>query len=481
MNNRYPLLRLVSAELRHRPGRIAFLLTGYAIGVAVMVVLLAVGEAMLEQSRDQALLGGGDLVVVPAGVSTEMLRTGGVGSLFLGVDQARFLQREVLEGPRGRDDYGILAASPILDGKRFELIAGERVVPVIATGEIPSRAALAGAAPTLLAGSWTDSEADRRWANPTAAELYRSIDRFHVPSGAAARDSTWAEWHYFNVVLDEHRWIYLTFMVTGRMADPDGWEGRILLTSRGPDGTHRSATREFDARDVAFDTASPDLRFGTDSYVRLEGSTYHVVARLPEQQIELELHPTPHRYFPPTDLGGTELISGYVVPALHATASGRVCLEECHSVEQGQAYHDHNWGVWRGVSWEWGTASSAELSLLYGTVRGEGTADQGIFAYLVDERGPLEVFRPREIQTRETRFVEVNGTRVEAPRRLLLEDPRRGVGVEIEITSVHATDLGREPFRFFLQMRGVATVSSGGRELGRLPGFFESYVDAAAP
>ena len=72
------ILRLAIAELRNRPGRALFLLGGYALGVAVMVVLLAVGEAMLEQARDRALVGGGDVVLVPAGVSTEMLKAGGV-------------------------------------------------------------------------------------------------------------------------------------------------------------------------------------------------------------------------------------------------------------------------------------------------------------------------------------------------------------------------------------------------------------------
>ena len=71
------ILRLVLAELRHRPGRALFLLGGYSLGVAVMVVLLAVGEAMLEQAKDRALVGGGDVVLVPAGISPEMLRAGG--------------------------------------------------------------------------------------------------------------------------------------------------------------------------------------------------------------------------------------------------------------------------------------------------------------------------------------------------------------------------------------------------------------------
>ena len=31
--------------------------------------------------------------------------------------------------------------------------------------------------------------------------------------------------------------------------------------------------------------------------------------------------------------------------------------------------------------------------------------------------------------------------------------------------------------RWFVQMRGIATVEENGRVIGRLPGFFETYVD----
>ena len=96
--------------------------------------------------------------------------------------------------------------------------------------------------------------------------MLREIDRFHLPTGEAARDSTWAEWHYFNVILEDDRWIYLTFMVAGALAEPDGWGGRILLTIREPDGTPPLPhARDFPATAVRFDTASPDLRFGEES------------------------------------------------------------------------------------------------------------------------------------------------------------------------------------------------------------------------
>ena len=45
---------------------------------------------------------------------------------------------------------------------------------------------------------------------------------------AAARDSTWAEWHYFNVVLDADRWVYVTLMVAGELDTPGRWGGRVL-------------------------------------------------------------------------------------------------------------------------------------------------------------------------------------------------------------------------------------------------------------
>lgn len=469
------IVRLALAELRNRPARALFLLGGYALGVAVMVVLLAVGEAMLEQARDRELVGGGDVVVVPAGISAEMLKAGGVSSLFLGIDHARFLQRNLLESPRGREAHGIRAASPILDGKQVELYVGGRRMGAIATGEIPSRAAAAGAVPRLLEGRWADSDADRRWAAPGQAELLREIDRFHLPP---VRDSTWAEWHYFNVVLDDGRWVYATLMVAGEVGVPGRWGGRILLTVREPDGTHRSLTRDVPGEQVRFDTASPDLRLGDRAFVRLEGDGYRVAADAGGVRLDLRVTPAPRRYFPPTDLGSEALISGYVTPALFARAEGTVCLPACRPVRGAQAYHDHNWGVWRDVSWEWGSASDGDLSLLYGVVRGAGTGAEGLFAYLVDGRGVRGVYRPGEMRFTEMGTVEAEGGgSIRVPRRFRFEDPRRGLRVEVDVEAVHVTDMDRPERRWFVQMRGVATVTERGREIGRLPGFFETYVE----
>jgi len=470
------ILRLAAAEIRNRPGRAAFLLAGYALGVAVMVVLLAVGEAMLRQARDKQLVGGGDLTVVPAGVSTEMLRSGGTGSLFLGIDHARFIHRNLLESPRAREERGITAASPIVDGAQVEVFARGRRYKAIATGEIPSRAHAAGAGAGLLSGRWMDSDADHRWTSPSQSELLREIDHFHQPRGAAL-DSTWAEWHYFNVVLGDGRWIYLTLSVGGEVGVPGRWGGGVLLTVREPGGAHRSLVDSVRGDRVRFDTLSPDLALGALGSVRERGGGYDVEATAGGARVRLRVVPAARRYFPPTDVGGSTLISGYVAPALYAVADGTVCLPRCEAVRGAQAYHDHNWGVWRDVSWEWGSASDSAVSLLYGTVRGDSAGTDATFAYVVDGDGVRGIYRPGAIDFVERVPQVVPGGSIRVPRRFRFEDRRRGFRVTVDVSAAHATDQHRPRRRWFVQMRGIATVEEDGRVIGRLPGFFETYVD----
>ena len=80
-----------------------------------MIVLLSVGEAMLSQSRDVSLVGGGEVTVLPQGIDIEAMRTGGVSGMFFGIDRARFLTRQLLGGPR---HAGLVrAVSPAIENK----------------------------------------------------------------------------------------------------------------------------------------------------------------------------------------------------------------------------------------------------------------------------------------------------------------------------------------------------------------------------
>src|SRR5919202_3262746 len=91
---------LALRNLTHRPWRAALLLFGYGIGVGVMIVLLSIGEALITQARDEKLVGGGDVTVLPEGLDVEVMKTGGLGGLFFSIDNARFVYLQLLASPR---------------------------------------------------------------------------------------------------------------------------------------------------------------------------------------------------------------------------------------------------------------------------------------------------------------------------------------------------------------------------------------------
>jgi hypothetical protein len=493
---------LAFRHLLVRKRRSLFLLFGFSLGVGVMIVLLSVGEAMLAQSRDVSLVGGGEVTVLPQGIDVEAMRTGGIGGMFFGIDRARFLTRQVLGGIRQRDL--VRAVSPVLEGKLVYLRHGNRVVPVRAAGEIPSRAGAVGAGLELMAGSWKDSRADSQYIEPTAQELYDELDRFHLPTRP---DSTWAEWHYFNAVVAPNEWWYITYLIGGEVSrkqppvseprqhddQASRWGGQILLTHRRPDGKYDRFITQHSSKSIVLDTSRADLSIG-ESFVRQRNGRYRIHGRAVGEagvvRIDLWLSPAPNRYFPPFELRDDELVSGYVVPGLVAKASGRVCVgTRCRSFLDIPAYHDHNWGIWRDVTWEWGAAQGSRLALLYGGVYGpeRSNAANGssvhspFFLAAVDSLGVMQVLRFDKIDYYGSRPA-AGESRFTSPQRFDLLAMREldTVRLSVNVQDALATHTATDGFhRGFLQMRGKFTLS--GRLLGQSVadsgmGFFETYV-----
>jgi hypothetical protein len=489
---------ITTLAFRHllvRKARSLFLLFGFSLGVGVMIVLLSVGQAMLEQSRDVALVGGGEVTLLPQGIDVEAMRTGGLGGMFFGIDRARFLTRQVLGGARHAELVRVV--SPLIEGKLLYLQRGSRVIPVRAGGEIPSRASFVGAGLRLESGTWQDSPADSVYIAPTAEQLYHDLDRFHLPR---VRDPTWAEWHYFNLVISSDEWWYITYLIGGEIGPIGGvepserWGGLLLATHRRPDGRYERFSNQYRSNTIAFDTAKADLRMGGSTVEQRNGEyRLKAQARSGAQSVSLEvdLTPTPNRYFPPVELRDDEFVSGYVVPGLVATASGRICVESrCRRIQQVPAYHDHNWGVWRDITWEWGAARGERLALLYGGVYGPERGDSLVtsqvgspfFLALVDSLGVKQVLRFANIHY-SGRQRGAGGEGFVAPERfdLLATRDRDSLHVQVLVKDPLATEMktsgGFE--RGFLQMRGRFTVN--GRVLGQTVadsgmGFFETYV-----
>lgn len=494
------IARLALRHLLHRPRRALFLLAGYALGVGVMITLLAIGEAMLTQARDERLVGGGEVTVLPEGIDLEVLKTGGVGGLFFAIDRSRFIYRQLLASPRYDDVVG--AAAPQIEGALLYLRHAEREIAVRASGGIPSLDAAVGAPPGLVAGAWQDDAGDRRWRAPTDYELRAEMDRFHLPPDYVDHRESWGEWHYFNVLYDGgRRWAFVSLIIGGDV--PDGrWGGQVQITTHGMGERDRRFTSSWSAERIAFSTLTPDLVMGDSRVELLADGRYRVEARARDETtrtpaaITLIVEPAPRAYFPATELASGAFTSGYTVPALRAEAHGRICIADaCTALEGVQAYHDHNWGVWRGVRWEWGQARAGELTLLYGRVHppeGAGTP-QPLFLYVVDSLGFRALLRPREIRYDDARTVIVGGEHVRVPSSAVLADVRGAdtLIVELDIQHATATDLHRQQrergdpaalgaagARWFIQMKGVARVSgrlSGHRVDGSGEGFFETF------
>lgn len=467
--------------------RSLFLLLGFSLGVGVMIVLLSVGEAMLDQSRDVSLIGGGELTVLPQGIDIEAMRTGGVGGMFFGIDRARFLTRQALGGRR--HDARVQAVSPVIEGKLLYLRHGKRTIAVRTGGEIPSRARAVGSGLTVRSGRWEDSAADSAYIVPTAQQFYDELDRFHLP---VRPDSTWGEWHYFNFVMSPGEWWYITYLIGGKVPAGD-WGGLLLITHRRPDGRYERFTAQVPSVRVKFDTTSADVTLSNSS-VRQRNGTYRLHAEAEGRggavKIDVNLVPASNRYFPPVELHDDSFLSGYVVPALSAKASGNICLAgRCRDFTDVPAYHDHNWGVWRDVTWEWGAGGGSRLNLLYGGVYGpEGDGEAGssslgspFFLTLVDSLGVKQVLRFTRIRYEGAQPV-AGSTRADAPTRFSLVGTRESdtVHLEVKVVDALATEMTVSDFRrVFLQMRGRFRLT--GRVGGEVVadsgmGFFETYV-----
>src|SRR4051794_14779438 len=401
-----------------RPWRSLFLLLGYSLGVAVMIVLLSIGEALLSQARQERLVGGGQVTVLPEGIDVEVLKTGGLGGMFFSIDHARFIYRQLLAAPRLRD--AVSAVSPQIEGKLLYLRSADGVERTVrASADIPSLTAAVGAAPTLVAGAWADDSLDRRWRAPTAAELRHDIDHFHLPPAEARGDPSWAEWHYFNLITpDRRQWAFITFMLAGAVGDSAGrWGGQLLVTLHEQGRPARRFTSTVAARDVRFSTTDADLRIGEARVDVLDDGRYALRGTAREDgsgapvKIDLAVAPAEGAYFPGALLT-SGIVSGHVVAGLRADATGSICVGgSCMRYDGAQAYHDHNWGVWRGVTWQWGAARAGEYTFLYGRVESSDstTTTPSLVVYLVDRQGFLALFRPRDIRYVDGRTTRVGG------------------------------------------------------------------------
>ena len=342
--------RLALRSLTAHPVRSAVLAAGFGAGVGVMAILLGVADVVLEQSTSSALAGGGDVVVslapqVPA--------------------------RLVLTGTLQADDIRprVRAASP-QDEWTLYLVRRGAPVEVRAHGEIPSLQRELGSAVVSDASIWDDTPADREWKQQTPEAILRFVDRFHPIPDAPDWAASWAEWLYFNGRSGDTRF-YLTFLAGARTADGGRAAGVRLQLDRGRGMETFAAGAPLTDQDAL---RAPDLTIG-ESSVRLDGLRYRIHLDLPgangsRVQGDLTLDASPGRLIPPIEISGARgWRTGYVVPVMSGALGGSLAIDgETITLDNGRGYHDHNWGFWEGVSWQWGQVQHDDVSIIYGRV-----------------------------------------------------------------------------------------------------------------
>jgi hypothetical protein len=350
------MFRVAWRSLVARPVRAAVLAAGFGFGIAVMAELLGVGHVILQQAHAPALKGGGDLIV---------------GGLFGSVASARFVMSSLAAPELASRISGV---SPSKQSRVF-LITPTESIAVSANGGIPSLQRRIGDPEVADISSWSDASGDERWSRPEPGEVLRSMDRFHAIPDVEARASSWAEWLYFNGRTRDGRVrVYLTFLVGPRGDAPGARQAGVRLQlDRDGRSSNYSARGEIEEASLA---AAPDLDIAGNQ-VRLEGSTYRMKLALKaaadgpgSMTGEIVLDPAPGRSLPPTAIRGAGgWVSGYVVPALTGTMRGALQVgAERLEFQNAVGYHDHNWGFWEDVSWQWGQVAHDQVSVVYGRV-----------------------------------------------------------------------------------------------------------------
>ena len=453
--------RLALRSLTAHPIRSAVLAAGFGVGVAVMALLLGVAAIVLEQAQSPALVGGGDVHVrLTQLVPARLLLTGTL--------QASGLRERVQ------------VASPSHTTALYLLREG-RATRVDARGGIPSLERALGDPETSGVAAWVDSPADVEWASAPPDRVLRHIDRFHPIPDAPEWASSWAEWLYFNGRSNEARF-YLTFLAGPRTADGRRASGvRLQLERNGRMETY-SAAADLEEADVQ---RAPDLTIGASS-VRLDGMRYRIHLDLPGEDGrravgDLVLTASPGRLVPPIELTGARgWKTGYVVPVMAGALDGTIRVGDDEvSLAGGAGYHDHNWGFWQDVTWQWGQVQHEDVSFLYGRVFAPADAADPErmpgFVGALGPDGPLGY-------TTNVRIEETNDA-AGRPQRVTVR--ARGATLDLtlqfDVAAAVTNRMNQGPLGNgvdFLQLRGQYTVN--GRAAGRrlqftAPGAAETF------
>ena len=200
--------------------------------------------------------------------------------------------------------------------------------------------------------------------------------------------------------------------------------------------------------------------------MRLEGQAYRIAVDLapevpgPRASAEIVVHAKAGRSLAPIVIRGAGgWVSGYTVPVMSGALEGSIRIgRERVDLSGGTGYHDHNWGFWDGVRWQWGQMQSEDVSFVYGRVH--PPADAADESRLPGFSQP-SVLTGRSDTPPTSSIEETNDPSTERPRRIVSARSQRGPRADDgpgDRSADSATKMGKGLFGGgldFLQLRAT--------------------------
>jgi hypothetical protein len=412
-------------------------------------------------------VGGGDVVVT--GAASRL--TSGRYLLWGGLGAPAFADRIAAASPTRRSSVYL-----VQDGVATRLRARGGIPSLERALEDPETAGVSG---------WVDAPGDEAWTSPDPEDVLRSLDRFHAIPDVPARAGSWVEWLYFNGQAGSTRF-YLTFLVGPVRENGRRMAGVRLQLDRAGQVENYGESAEVDPDEVL--ATAPEITIGANR-IRLDGDRYLVsfdlrgdevsgrgeasmtgarrgtadeLSRRPDRTArasgEIVLTARRGHSLPPIAITGARgWVSGYVVPVMSGALEGTIRVGgETLPLSGGTGYHDHNWGFWEDVSWQWGQVQHEGLSILYGRVFPPADA-----ADASRVPGFMMVLGPDGALGQATRVTidETIEPTLDRPSRIIIRgnSPSLDLQLEVEVESAIRTPWRSGPLTNdldFLQMRG---------------------------
>jgi hypothetical protein len=193
----------------------------------------------------------------------------------------------------------------------------------------------------------------------------------------------------------------------------------------------------------------------------------------------LRYYPEPGLYFPPTLLARShDFESGYVIPSIRGRYEGTLTAgAKTYDFNNVVGYHDHNWGIWQQLVWNWGHLHSDVYNIFFGEIFLAGKS-KGLFVGVFDRKGFVSVFRPDKLIFSD---FQRRAEGIEVPKQWEMAHEKRFSSLRLQgnAQSVVATPVDSDNSLYFIQYKADYTVTlrvDGTATTFRATGNAETFV-----